>query len=85
MRKCKKKPFRQFRHIQANSWHIQNPGIFRILAYSKSEVYSEPWYIQSSGTFRTRDIFRILGYSEPWDIQNGGIFRTLSNIYDEAL
>ena len=45
-------------------WHIQNSGIFIILAYSKPEAYSEPCYIQNSGTFRTRDIFRTLSYSE---------------------
>ena len=50
--------------------HIQNSGMFRILAYSKPEAYSEPWYIKNSGILRTRDIFRILGYSETWDIQN---------------
>ena len=46
-------------------WHIQNSGIFSILANSKPEGYPEPWYIQNSGTFRTRDI------------QNPGLVRTL--------
>ena len=50
--------------------HIQNSGIFSILANSKPEGYPEPWYIQNSGTFRTRDIqnpglVRTLRYSEP--------------------
>ena len=30
------------RSIHRNQKHIQKPGIFRMLAYSKSEVYSEP-------------------------------------------
>ena len=68
------------RHYQAysgifrNYWGIFstlcNPSIFRILAYSKAEAYSEPWYTRNSSTFRTRDICRILSYSEHWVIQN---------------
>ena len=61
-----------FRHIlnPVSLWDIENSGIFRIMAYSKPQTYSELWYIQNSGTFRTRDIqnarlFRTLGYSEP--------------------
>ena len=42
-------------------WHIQNFCIFRILAYSKADRYSEPWYTIKSGTFRTRNKFRIFG------------------------
>ena len=49
-----------------SSQYIQNPGIFRTLAYS------ELWYIQKLSIFRT------VAYSEPWYIQNPGIFRTMA-------
>ena len=50
------------------TWHIQNQrhnqrrGVYRALAYSEPEAYSEHWYIQSPGIFRT------LVCSEPQDI-----------------
>ena len=56
--------FRQIKTYPHIIRHIQNSGIFRILAHSKPEAYSEPWYIQNFGISRTRDIFRILEYSE---------------------
>ena len=28
--------------VYSKPWHIHNPGIFRMLAYSKCEAYSEP-------------------------------------------
>ena len=63
-------------------WHIQNSGIFRILAYAKPETYSEPhWYIQN---------FAIHSGPRTY-IQNPGLFRirdilkTLSNIYSGTL
>ena len=62
-----------FRHIQAylesyitvaysETWHIQKPGIFRILKYSKA------CHIQNS-----KHIQIIIVYLESWDIQNTGI------------
>ena len=30
-----------------NPQHIQNPGIFKTLAYSELKAYSEPWHIQN--------------------------------------
>ena len=32
--------------VYSEPLHIQNPGIFRTLAYSESEPYQEHWYIQ---------------------------------------
>ena len=50
-------------HIQyQKSCYIQNPGIFRALAYL------ECLYIQNSG------MFRVLEYSELFYIQNTGVF-----------
>ena len=62
-------------HIQ-NQGHIQNPAIFRTLAYLKSKTYTEPWYIHILGILRDKDMFKTLAfleqevYSEPWHIQN---------------
>ena len=42
-----------------NAQHIQNPSIFKTLAYSEPEACAEPWHIQNRGIFRT------LGYSVP--------------------
>ena len=39
--------------LYTEPWYIQNPVIFRILACSKSDIYSKPW------------LFRNLGYPEP--------------------
>ena len=38
--------------------HIQNPGIFKTLAYSEPVAYAETWHIHNRGIFKT------LGYSE---------------------
>ena len=49
----------------SNLAYSQKSSIFRVMAYSKSEAYSELWHIQNFNTFRTRNIFRIPCYSEP--------------------
>ena len=36
-----------FETCVTQSWHIQNSGIFKIMAYSKPEAHSELWYIQN--------------------------------------
>ena len=76
-----------FRHIQAYSArHNQaysgifrtlcNPDIFRTLANSELDAYSEPWQIHNQTRIQNLGIFRNLAYSEPWFGQNPGIFRT---------
>ena len=76
-----------FRHIQAYSArHNQaysaifrtlcNPDMFRTLANSEPDAYSEPWQIQNHTHIQNLGIFRNLAYSEPWFVQNPGIFRT---------
>ena len=41
-------------------WHIHNSSIFRILAHSEPEAYSESWAIHIPGVFRTGGILRTL-------------------------
>ena len=36
--------YSEIRHIPNRT--LRNPGIFRILAFSEQEAYSEPWYIK---------------------------------------
>ena len=87
-----------FRHIQAYSArHNQaysaifrtlcNPDMFRTLANSEPDAYSEPWQIHNQMRIQGLGIFRNLAYSELWFVQNPGIFRTrgifMALIYSE--
>ena len=73
MSKCKVKAIHTdlstFRNIQAypginqtysESWYIQNPRIFRVLIFSKSEAYSEP--CQTSTMKRSAEIVNGCNY-----------------------
>ena len=76
--------------VHSEPWYIQNPGIFRTLAYSEpwyiqnhdkfwNLTYSEPWYIY----IQYPGILRILAYLVPWCLQNPGIYRTKESLQPE--
>ena len=57
-------------HIQ-NQMHIQNSGIFKTLAHSKPEIYSESWSIQNPGMFRIGGILTTLPNNLLWNNHKG--------------
>ena len=70
----------------------QNPDIFRNLAYSEPEAYSEPRFIKNPSIFRTMQklrhtqssgIFRTLVYSEPEACSELETFSELWNIENQ--
>ena len=71
--------------------YIQNPAIFRILAYLELEIYLELCqgiFLHIQNTVSITHMLRTLSYLELYRIQDFGIFqtkdifRTLSNIYN---
>ena len=46
------------------TWHNQNPNIFRTRSIFRTLAYSQPWYIQNSDIFRTMAYSKSEAYSE---------------------
>ena len=71
------------RHIQPDIIGIFrtlcNPDIFRTLANSELDAYSEPWQIHNQTRIQNLGIFKNLAYSE-----HPGLFKTLAYSEPEA-
>ena len=76
--------------VHLETLHMQNLSIFKTLAHSETETYSEAWHIknprdvQNQRYFQILGIFKNLSYSEPWYIQNSSIFRTRDTFRDKV-
>ena len=76
--------------VHQETLHMQNFSIFKILAHSEIETYSEAWHIknprdvQNQSYFQILGIFKNLSYSEPRYIQNSSIFRTRDIFRDKV-
>ena len=57
--------------------NFRTSGIFRTLASSEPEAYSQSWHIQNPFSIRTLASSELEAYSELWYIQNARIIRTL--------
>ena len=65
--------FRTLTVEYAETWHIRNSGIFRILFYLHPDAYSEPYQI-----YKNRQTFITLEIQKPGHNGNPGILRTLT-------